>query len=130
MRGSSEGAGAATNAELEAELEALAPEELEARCRRAGLSRKGGKSAQVSRLLSLDAYLNGEKAGGSGGQAAQPGAAVRGGGSAGGAAGSRPGSAGGGASGWEDVTDVPPEPARQLSKWERAEAEGQEGARC
>jgi len=56
---------------LEAELEGLGDEELELRCRRAGVSRKGGRSAQISRLLALDAYLHGDsaKAGGEGGDA-------------------------------------------------------------
>ena len=76
-------ASAAVNTALEAELEALGDEELELRCRRAGVSRKGGRSAQVSRLLALDAYLHGDsaKGGGAGGsdaparEAAQPTAA-------------------------------------------------------
>jgi hypothetical protein len=39
------------NPELRAQLEALAPEELEMRCRRSGLSRRGTAADQVQRLL-------------------------------------------------------------------------------
>ena len=42
-------AGAEENAELAAELEALPDEELETRCRRSGLSKRGGRAAQISR---------------------------------------------------------------------------------
>ncbi len=37
------------NAELAAELEGLPDEELETRCRRSGLSKRGGRAAQLSR---------------------------------------------------------------------------------
>ena len=37
------------DAELAAELEALPDEELETRCRRSGLSKRGGRAAQISR---------------------------------------------------------------------------------
>jgi len=37
------------NAELAAELEALPDEELETRCRRSGLSKRGGRGAQICR---------------------------------------------------------------------------------
>ena len=53
-------AAAPANAELAAELAVQRDEDLETRCRRSGLSRKGGRAAQVSRLLALDAYLNGD----------------------------------------------------------------------
>ncbi len=123
LRGSSEGG---SNAELEAELEALTPEELEARCRRCGVSRKGGKSAQISRLLSLDAYLHGEKQ-----PPAQAAAAAAAADAAAEAAAARAAcaAAAGGTSGWADVTDASEEPPRAMSKWERQEEEqGAEGA--
>ncbi|PRW57019.1 U2 snRNP-associated SURP motif-containing -like isoform X1 [Chlorella sorokiniana] len=64
-------ASAPANSVLEAELEGLGDEELELRCRRAGVSRKGGRSAQISRLLALDAYLHGDSSkGGEGGSEA------------------------------------------------------------
>ncbi len=37
------------DASLAAELEALPDEELEMRCRRSGLSKRGGRAAQISR---------------------------------------------------------------------------------
>ncbi|KAL4450080.1 hypothetical protein ABPG77_010749 [Micractinium sp. CCAP 211/92] len=52
--------GATHNSALEAELEALGDDELDTRCRRSGVSRKGGRSAQISRLLAVDAYLHGD----------------------------------------------------------------------
>ncbi|GAB4814277.1 hypothetical protein N2152v2_001323 [Parachlorella kessleri] len=120
LRGSSQTGG---NPELEAELEALPPEELEARCRRSGLSRKGGKAAQVSRLLSLDAYLHGEKQQPSAAAAAAA-AAAEAAAAAAAAREARLGAASA-AAGWADVTDAPPEPVpvpgRPLSKWEREE---------
>ena len=42
-------AGAEENAELAAELEAMPDEELETRVRRSGLSKRGGRAAQISR---------------------------------------------------------------------------------
>ncbi len=41
--------GVEENAELAAELEGLPDEELETRCRRSGLSKRGGRAAQLSR---------------------------------------------------------------------------------
>lgn len=45
---------------LKAELEKLTDEDLEIRCKRTGLSRRGGKAAQIERLLALDVHLHGE----------------------------------------------------------------------
>ena len=52
---------AAEPRELRAELDALADDALELRCRRAGLSRRGGRAEQIGRLLSLHAYLSGDR---------------------------------------------------------------------
>jgi hypothetical protein len=53
LRGSSSGA---VNEQLESELEKLDEEELETKCRRSGVSRKGGRQAQVSIHLQNDAH--------------------------------------------------------------------------
>ena len=42
-------------------LAAMTDDELEVRCKHCGLSRRGGREAQVARLLALDTYLNGGK---------------------------------------------------------------------
>ena len=109
--GGGDGEGAAPNEALDAELEALPDDELEIRCRRAGLSRKGGRGAQISRLLALDAYLNAgnegrasaRPAGQAGLDVPAPRAAVK------------PTSA------WAAV-DETPQPALPKSKWEQLDA--------
>jgi U2-associated protein SR140 len=53
------GPGAAVNGELALQLAAFGDEELEVKCKHSGLSRRGGREAQVARLLALDTYLNG-----------------------------------------------------------------------
>mmetsp|Transcript_16329 Transcript_16329/g.48953 ORF Transcript_16329/g.48953 Transcript_16329/m.48953 type:complete len:1001 (+) Transcript_16329:302-3304(+) len=47
--------------ELAAELGALGDEALEARCRRSGVSSRGGREAQVGRLAELQAYMSGDQ---------------------------------------------------------------------
>ncbi|KAK9797001.1 hypothetical protein WJX73_002827 [Symbiochloris irregularis] len=42
------------------ELESLADEDMETRCRRNGLSRQGGRAAMLTRLAALDHYLHGD----------------------------------------------------------------------
>jgi U2-associated protein SR140 len=54
--------GAGADPALAPALAALDDEALAARCRRAGLSRAGGRGEQVARLLALDAYLGGAEA--------------------------------------------------------------------
>jgi U2-associated protein SR140 len=54
--------GAGADPALAPALAALDDEALAARCRRAGLSRAGGRGEQVARLLALDAYLGGGEA--------------------------------------------------------------------
>ncbi len=49
----SSASGLEEDAELAAELEALPDEELETRCRRSGLSKRGGRAAQISRRCSV-----------------------------------------------------------------------------
>ncbi|DBA82509.1 TPA: hypothetical protein ACH3X2_000737 [Trebouxia sp. C0005] len=49
----------AENPVLAAELEQLQDDQLDTRCRRNGLSKKGGRDMQVQRLLELQSYLNG-----------------------------------------------------------------------
>jgi U2-associated protein SR140 len=44
---------------LTATLEKLTADEIELRCKHSGLSRKGGREAQVARILALDTYLHG-----------------------------------------------------------------------
>ena len=50
-----------TNPLLQAELEALDEDALATKCKRNGLNRGGDKVAQINRLLSLHAYLSGDK---------------------------------------------------------------------
>ena len=52
---------ASANIELKACLEKLSDEELELKVKHSGLSRQGGREAQVERLLALDTYLHGGK---------------------------------------------------------------------
>ena len=47
--------------ELRTELDALADDALELRCRRAGLSRRGDRADRTRRLLALHAYLSGDR---------------------------------------------------------------------
>jgi len=47
--------------ELRAELDGLADDALELRCRRAGLSRRGDRADRTRRLLALHAYLSGDR---------------------------------------------------------------------
>ena len=99
-------ASAPANSQLESDLEGLGDEELELRCRRAGVSRKGGRSAQISRLLALDAYLHGDSSkGGEGGSEAPVKVAAK------------PTSA------WAEVGADAAEAAGPKSKWERQEDE-------
>ncbi|KAL3151330.1 hypothetical protein ABBQ38_013163 [Trebouxia sp. C0009 RCD-2024] len=49
----------AGNPSLAAELEELDNDRLDTRCRRNGLSKKGGREMQIQRLLELQSYLNG-----------------------------------------------------------------------
>lgn len=58
--GSATASAGATNSALEAVLEGLTDEEIDTRCRNSGLSRKGGRDVQITRLLALDIYLNGQ----------------------------------------------------------------------
>lgn len=51
LRGSA--SGLEEDAELAAELETLPDEELETRCRRSGLSKRGGRAAQISRCCPI-----------------------------------------------------------------------------
>ena len=46
------------NAELAAELEVLPDEELETRCRRSGLSKRGGRGAQICRQCCMQSFLS------------------------------------------------------------------------
>ncbi|KAK9835798.1 hypothetical protein WJX74_008275 [Apatococcus lobatus] len=45
---------------LAEQLESVPDEDLEVRCRRNGLSSKGGKAHQIARLVALQSYLNGD----------------------------------------------------------------------
>lgn len=49
------------DAELQTQIDALDDEALELRCRRSGLSRQGGRTAQTTRLQALHAYLSGDR---------------------------------------------------------------------
>ena len=68
--GAQSAAVASTDAQLAAVLEKLVDEEMEIRCKHSGLSRRGGRAAQMARLLALDVYLNGGKTAGGGGASA------------------------------------------------------------
>lgn len=46
---------------LSESLAGMSDDELELRCKHCGLSRRGGREAQIARLLALDTYLNGGK---------------------------------------------------------------------
>ena len=47
-----------------AKLAMATDDELELKCKHSGLSRKGGREAQIRRLLLLDAYVHGSSGGG------------------------------------------------------------------
>ncbi|KAK9865024.1 hypothetical protein WJX84_002089 [Apatococcus fuscideae] len=51
----------ASGKQLAEQLESVANEDLEVRCRRNGLSTKGGKPSQITRLVALQSYLNGDE---------------------------------------------------------------------
>lgn len=60
----SEADGRPVDERVAASLAAMTDDELELKCKHCGLSRRGGREAQIARLLALDAYLNGSKEGG------------------------------------------------------------------
>ena len=50
---------ALVDSELAASLEKMSNDEVEMKCKHSGLSRKGGREAQIARILALDTYLHG-----------------------------------------------------------------------